>query len=263
MVQLPQFLSVELRPINAPQADNICNQLILARGYDARILSPSGEVAWLVGYSPSSESMGLDEITRFHERCQLFAREESLVRTNCWIITKEKFNQAALSYATESMIYTSNINQLNELKQRVYGNGKGIQKAPVDSAKDSYEMSIPMSADSELVAVRALEQITESLEMEEKSKSQLRMALLEACIHFKESFSDQLDKIHLIFSLLPNRLDVHLKVHLPLSGLRILPDAFGSRILKTLLDDVQYCETSQGFELTLSKFLSSPKNESV
>ena len=89
------------------------------------------------------------------------------------------------------------------------------------------------------------------------------MGLLEACIHFKECFSTLSEKSHIIFSPLSDRLDVHLKVRLPLSGLRTLPDPFGSRILKTLLDNVQYFETSQGFELILSKFLSTPKNESV
>src|SRR5207344_2862751 len=110
----------------------------------------------------------------------------SLPQTHYWLIAKEKFNQAALSYARESKIYTSNVPQLTQLTQRVSGKGKGVLEPLETPGRDSYEMSIPMSSGSEMVAVRALEQIAEGLEMAEKSKSQFRMALLEACIHLKE-----------------------------------------------------------------------------
>ena len=210
--QLPQLLSVDIRYMITPRGDHPMNQVLLARGYEGRVFTSSGEIAWLVGYCQTSESLGLDEMTRFHELARLIEQEENLPQTHFWLIAKEKFNQAALSYARESKIYTSNVNQLNQLKQRVRGQGKGVSEPLVTSGSDSYEMSIPMSGGSEMVAVRALEQVAEGLEMAEKSKSQLRMALLEACIHLKENFAVQSDKIHFIFLPQPTRLDVHVRV---------------------------------------------------
>ena len=210
--QLPQFLSVEIRSVITPRGDHQRNQVLLARGYEGRVFSSSREVAWLVGYCVTSESLGLDEITRFYELARLIEHEENLPQAHYWLIAKEKFNQAAMSYARESKIYTSNIQQLTQLTQRVCGKGKGVLKPLETSSTDSYEMSIPMSSGSEMVAVRALGQIAEGLEMAEKSKSQLRMALFEACIHLKENFAAQADKIHFTFVPQPSRLDVHVRV---------------------------------------------------
>ena len=64
---------------------------------------------------------------------------------------------------------------------------------------DSYEVTIPMSADSELVAVRAFEQIVEGIDFSEKAKGQVRMALMEACINIREGFAGDSGKIHLGF----------------------------------------------------------------
>ena len=262
-IQLPQLLSVEIRPVLTPRGNHFSSRVLLARGYEGRTFASSREVAWLVAYYPDSEGLGLDEITRFHENALLTVHEEILPRTHYWLIAKEKFNQAALSYARESMIYTSNINQLNQLTQQVCGKGKGALGSLASSAKDSYEVSIPMSGDSEMVAVRVLEQVAESLDMEEKARNQIRMALLEACIHLKENYSAQADRIHLIFSPQPSRLDVHLKVEVASSQFQALPDPFGTQILKTLLDDVLFSETSQGVELILSKYLPTPKSETA
>lgn len=262
-VQLPQLLSVEIRSVMTPRGDPHSNQLLLARGYEGRTFSSSREVAWLVGYCPTGESLGLDEITRFFEVAHLIELEESLPKVHHWLIVNEKFNQAALSFARESEIYTSNIHQLNQLTQRVVGKGKGILEPLESSGRETYEMSIPMSGGSEMVAVRALEQVAEDLEMAGKSKSQLRMALLEACIHLKENFAAQADKIHFIFVPQPSRLDVHVRVEVQTTQSQTLPDPFGTRVLKTLLDEVRFRETPQGFELILSKYLEAPKSETA
>jgi hypothetical protein len=260
-IQLPQFLSVEIRSVITPRTYHHGDQVLLARGYENRIYSSSREVAWVAGYCPASVSLGLDEIIRFHKLARLIEQEENLPHTHYWLIGKERFNQAALSYAKESEIFTSNLDQLSQLTRRVCGKGKSTLEPLETSGRDSYEMSIPMSGGSEMVAVRALEQVAESLDMAEKSKGQLRMALLEACIHLKENFAFQADKIHFIFSPQPTRLDVHIRVEVRTNQSQGLPDPFGARILRTLLDDVRFIETSQGLELTLSKSLSAANGE--
>ena len=262
-VQLPQLLSVESRSVITPRGDPHSSQVLLARGHEGRIFTSSQEIAWLVGYYPAAESLGLDEITRFSEIAHLIEIEESLPKVHLWLIAKEKFNQAALSLARESEIFTSNIQQLNQLTQQICAKGKGVLEPLESSGRETYEMSIPMTGGSEMVAVRALEQVSEDLEMPGKSKSQLRMALLEACIHLKENFAAQADKIHFIFVPQPSRLDVHVRVEVRLDQSQTLPDPFGTRILKTLLDEVRFRETPQGFELILSKYLSAPKSETA
>jgi hypothetical protein len=262
-VQLPLLLSVESRSVITLRSNPFSDPLILARGYEGRIFASSREIAWLVGYCPSSETIGLNEIKRFHENAQLVEREDFLPRTCYWLVAKERFNQAALSYARESKIFTSNIHQLNQLSQQLMGKGKVVLDSRLTSAKDSYELSIPIVDGSEMVAVRAFEQVAESLEMEEKSKNQFRMALLEACVQFKEYFASQAERIYLIFEAQPNRLDIHLKVEVDSIRFPLLQDPFGTPILKTLLDDVRFAETPRGFELVLSKFLSTPRSETL
>jgi len=74
----------------------------------------------------------------------------------------------------------------------------------------TYDMTIPLASDAELVAVRALEQIAENFEFDDKSKGQIRMALIEACINAKEAASSHAERIHLKFQTAPDRLITHL-----------------------------------------------------
>ena len=139
---------------------------------------------------------------------------------------------------------------------------------PVDP-KDmiAYEMIIPMVSDAELVAVRALEQITENGDFDEKSKGQIRMALIEACINAKEAASSQKARIRLRFQTSPDRLITHLHYESSTNN-EVIPSreatkGWSVKMLQTLMDDVKLYHSHHGLELVMTKYLRRSKKEAV
>ena len=124
-------------------------------------------------------------------------------------------------------------------------------------------MMIPMSADSELVPVRAFEQIVEGIDIAEKARGQVRMALMEACINIKETLATETGKIHLRFKITDDRVTVRLRPE----GMRVtetdLVQAWGMKILRTLMDEVKLNRTADGFELLMVKLLVAPANAKI
>ena len=125
----------------------------------------------------------------FIAECEAIKRQEGLKRTQFWLVAEEKFNQAAMSFAESQGLFTSSLEQLRMLAQEVLSHEDAVQETGDREESPDYAMTIPMSADSELVAVRAFEQIAEGIDFSEKAKGQVRMALMEACINIKEAFA--------------------------------------------------------------------------
>jgi len=248
---LPEVISVSV-PRNLPLAGGeLPGGLVLARGFDRGIYSDDAETAWLAG--SVAGTAGLDEVQRFYRRCEAIKRQDGFKRAQFWLVAEEKFNQAALSFAESQGLFTSSLEQLRLLAQEILTLEDAVQ-APEDREEPfNYEMTIPTSADSELVAVRAFEQIAEGIDFSEKAKGQVRMALMEACINIKEALASASGKIHLGFKV----ADDHLLVRLRPEGIggaeTDLVKAWGMKMLRTLMDEVKLHRTAQGFELVLVK----------
>ena len=125
----------------------------------------------------------------------------------------------------------------------------------------TFEMVIPVAADSELVAVRALEQMADNLNFDDKTKGQVRMALMEACINAKEYAAAPGGKIHLRFQGMSAALLIHLRVETlaPKKELRAKPvvEVWNLSLLRTLMDEARISHGPSGLELSMTKYLSN------
>jgi anti-sigma regulatory factor (Ser/Thr protein kinase) len=237
---------------------------VLARGFERGVYSDDAETAWLAG--SVAGVVGLNEVQRFHRRCEAIKRQEGFKRAQFWLVAEEKFNQAAMSFAESQGLFTSSLEQLRMLAQEILPPEDAIPEPEDRKEPDNYQITIPMSADSELVAVRAFEQIAEGMDFSEKAKGQVRMALMEACINIKEAFGSDTGKIHLGFKTAENHLSVRLRPEGVVGAETDLVKAWGMKMLKTLMDDVKLHRTAQGFELVMVKrsiAAASAKSEAV
>jgi hypothetical protein len=264
---LPEMISVNIVGTGLPGALDFSDQILVGRGFAGRRYANNTEIAWLVAYCPTADTVGLEEIERFYHKCQLAIQQEGLKSVKYWLLGEHRFNEAALSFAARYQIQTSNSAQFN----RLYS----LLLKPATSSEDqidpkdlvSYEMIIPMVSDAELVAVRALEQIAENVEFDEKSKGQVRMALIEACINAKDAASSQTERIRLKFQTAPDRLITHLHYE-PLAANEALTGkeatkGWSVKMLQTLMDEVKLCHTHHGLELVMTKYLRHAKKEAV
>lgn len=124
-----------------------------------------------------------------------------------------------------------------------------------------------MVSDAELVAVRASDQIFENINFDEKSKGQIGMALIEACISAKEAAPTKTGKIHLSVHTAPERLTTHVYVETSPTERRTFgtqaSKSWSLKILQTLMDEVKVAQTHLGLELVMTKYLHSTETETT
>jgi anti-sigma regulatory factor (Ser/Thr protein kinase) len=248
---LPEVLSVSVPANLTLTGSELPIDVVLARGFDRGVYADEAETAWLAG--AVAGAAGLNEVQQFHRRCEAIKRQEGLKRTQFWLVAEEKFNQAAMSFADSQGLYTSSLEQFQMLIQEVLRPDDAVQESRPHEQSPDYAMTIPMSADSELVAVRAFEQIAEGVDFTEKAKGQVRMALMEACINIKEALASDKGKIHLGFRIADDRLSIHLQPEGFDGGEIDLVKAWGMKMLRTLMDEVKLHRTTQGIELIMVK----------
>lgn len=235
--------------------------LLIGRGFERHAYTDETEISWIAGCVAPAVA-GLDEIQNFYQRCESVKSEEGLKRVKLWLVAEGKFNQAALSFAESHDILTSNSEQLKRLRQLLSHKEPDILELDDPEQLLTFEMTIPMAADTELVAVRALEQAVEDTSFDEKSKGQIRMALMEACINIKESVVSQTGKIHMLFKTGTDRLIIEMHVE----GRSVESDpvkAWGMKMLQSLMDEVRLTHTPQGLGLVMTKYLRNLKKEAV
>jgi anti-sigma regulatory factor (Ser/Thr protein kinase) len=257
-IVLPEVISVSVPRNMSLTGDEHPGGLVLARGFDRGVYSDDAETAWLAG--SVAGAAGLNEVQRFHRRCEAIKRQEGLKRAQFWLVAEEKFNQAAMSFAESQGLFTSSLEQLRMLAQEILTPEDVVPEPGDPKEPDSFEITIPMSADSELVAVRAFEQIVEGIGFSEKAKGQVRMALMEACINIREAFASDTGKIHLGFKTAEDHLSVRLRPEGAVGAETDLVKAWGMKMLKTLMDEVKLHRTTQGFELVMVKRSPAAEN---
>jgi len=103
------------------------------------------------------------------------------------------------------------------LRKRIEGRRVKIPES------SSFEMTIPMESDAELVAAKAIEQIGRNINMNTDVISQLQLALIEACINAKEHSGSYEKKILLKFNITPERVEMAIES----PGKAFVPEAAG------------------------------------
>ena len=264
---LPEIISVTAVGTASLGGTDFADQILIGKGFASGNYSDEAEIAWLVGYNPAPEPVGLEEMQRFYQKSQLVMQRDNLKAIKLWLLTENRFNQAALSFAQTHQIYSSNSTQFDRLCELIVKQTPLPEEEVQPEDLITYDMSIPLASDAELVAVRALEQIAENIEFDDKSKGQIRMALIEACINAKEAAAGHAEKIHLKFQTGPDRLIAHLYFELlPTKNAlthKEAPKGWSLKMLQTLMDDVRLSHTHRGLELTMTKYLRNVKREAV
>jgi len=131
----------------------------------------------------------------------------------------------------------------------------------------SFKVTIPMTADAELVAASALDQIWTYTGMDKDMAEKLKLALIEACINAAEHSGSYERKIEVAFSVFPDRMMITIESHgrafepvqrelyteeTPPEGRR---RGFGLTIMQKVMDEVKVERIADKTRVTLIKKL--------
>ncbi|MDP1758421.1 MAG: ATP-binding protein, partial [Thermodesulfovibrionales bacterium] len=135
-----------------------------------------------------------------------------------------------------------------------------LEKAADTKCKGiSFEMTIPMVREAELVAAQCLEQIGKNLHLDEDVIGQLQMAVIEACINAMEHSKGEDKNIYLSFNFAEDLAEISIEssgrdfvsqeTGEPFVGRGLKEDAgrgWGIKLMKNFVDSVRFEKTERG-----------------
>jgi serine/threonine-protein kinase RsbW len=241
----------------------------IAEGFQNERYDAGNEVVWFVCVKETLVPVNLGDAENFLRRSVLLRSRFRSARVVRWMVSREGFTAEALKRLDTEGVYSTDAAQLGILKESLVG------KAELKSARGAlqlvpnkeFEVLLPRSAKSELVAARAAEEISTEMGFDADSIGQIKAALVEACINAFEHSRIKSGKVHLRFVASADRLTIYVQNYgVGFDGAGVtkavvkagaLPQrrGWGIELMKGLMDEVRFEGLAHGTRIVLVKFL--------
>lgn len=259
--RLPQIVHVTDCQALATSISVEEKRCVAGHGFDAADYTDESEVVWLAA-EIDSKLPADEELTKAScDRLRQIARECEFKRIRLWLVSREGFSPEAADVLKENDAYSSSHNQIELLAARLQPEDAKRKEAAVDE----YEMVIPMSTDTELIAAHTVEQIARRVNFTPEAINQIKLALVEACINAAEHSLSPDRKIYQRFRVEDDKLVVTVAsrgvVPANLAGQNGGANGngksrrgWGLKLIKTLMDEVEFERVDDGTQLRMTKF---------
>jgi len=230
-------------------------------GFADRTYRDEDKIVWIAAELDSKLEADPDLVRDAFERLDAASAEAGFENVRVWLVAPEGFSAGALEIISERGGIGSSRRQLAILREAIHGVAKEGDDA------ETFEMTIPVGEETELIAAHSLEEIARRHEFPAKAINQVKTALVEACINAAEHGLSPDRKIHLKFAFYPDRLTLTVSNR----GLRLAdklasqPDAepaadtrrgWGLGLMRSLMDDVRIEPVDDGTRIVMTKLRS-------
>jgi serine/threonine-protein kinase RsbW len=262
IVRLPQIVSaVDCSAVvkTVPTEEGRC---AIGHGFDAAEYVDENEIVWIAAEIDSKLEASAELTAEWCERLESIAREAKLQRFRLWLVSQEGFSSEAEKVLQKHRAYNSSRRQIDLLSAR-------LQSASgLSGLADEYEMVIPMGTDTELIAAHTVEQIARRIKFGPEAINQIKLALVEACINATEHSLSPDRKIYQRFRVESDKLVVIVASRgvVPVSmpgengggnGNGKSRRGWGLKLIKSLMDEVEFERVDDGTQLRMTKYLRS------
>jgi serine/threonine-protein kinase RsbW len=244
--------------------------ILVAQGFQNERYDEGNEVTWIVGLKETPATVHIGDTENFIRRSRLLREKFKDTRVVRWMVGKEGFATEALNRLGQEGIYSTDGVQLRILKDAIEDKeaaGRGVDIGAAVPIKE-FEIVLPMKARSELVAAKAVEEIGEEIGFGENALSEIKTALVEACINAFEHSEVKEGKVHVKFVAGKDRLAIHIQNVGSVFDSPVLSEptsktgpalphkrGWGIALMKRLMDDVRFEKIRGGTWLVMVKYL--------
>src|SRR5712691_1445404 len=241
---------------------------VVAHAFDGTGYTSENEIVWLAAKIDSK--LEVDVVEAWCNRLENLAKRSGFLRVQLWLIANEGFSAGATAKLREHNAYASSRAQF-ELLTAQLSDSASKSSASVDN---EFVFILPMGADNELLAAATAEQIARRLNFRPEAINQIKTAIVEACINASEHSLSPDRKIYQRFRVEDDKLVI------TISSRGILPENFeakagpsagvkeaadvldqrrgwGLKLIKTLMDEVEFERVDEGTSLRMVKYLRS------
>jgi serine/threonine-protein kinase RsbW len=243
---------------------------VVAHGFDGASYTNENEIVWLAAKIDSKLEAAADVVEAWCNRLENLAKRSGFLRVQLWLIANEGFSVEAREKLREHGAYASSRAQFELLTAQLT---ESANKA-TSAANNEYVFILPMGADNELLAAATAEQIARRLNFRPEAINQIKTAIVEACINASEHSLSPDQKIYQRFRVEDDKLMITISSRgvLPAniearSGARagemeIADDldqrrGWGLKLIRTLMDEVEFERVDEGTSLRMVKYLRS------
>jgi serine/threonine-protein kinase RsbW len=261
LVSLPQVVSAvdcSAMTTSEPTEEGRC---AVGYGFDDGDYRDEQEIVWIAAEIDSKLEAAPELTSEWCDRLERIAREAKFHRVQLWLVSPEGFSSEAEAILKKHRAYGSSRRQVELLAARLKTSTRD------EPATDEYEMVIPMGTDTELIAAHTVEQIARRIKFGPDAINQIKLALVEACINATEHSLSPDRKIYQRFRIEDDKLIVTVAsrgvVPASVSGQNGLSEpgksrrGWGLKLIKTLMDEVEFERVDDGTQLRMTKYLRS------
>ncbi len=242
----------------------------VARAFEDAIYTDANETIWLVAEVDSKLEAGRELTESWCVRLETLAKTALLTRTRIWLISNEGFSEAAMSVLKSRGGYGSSRQQVELLTRWISGTPAVLK--PV-SAADEFELVLPMGENNELVAASIVEQIARRSRFRPEAINQIKTAIVEAYINASEHSLSPDRKIYQRFRVESDKLVITISSRGVVPASMAFQEAveeaqdeassaatqerrgWGLKLIKTLMDEVEFERVDEGTSLRMTKYL--------
>jgi serine/threonine-protein kinase RsbW len=259
LIQLPQI--VQAAACAAYSGSVSCDQerCLVAHGFEGGEYIDENEIVWLCAQIESKLEASRELTDDWCKRLSSFAQASGFKRLRIWLIAPEGFSAGASELLSQRAAFGSSHQQFEMLKSRL-----GNQNAADSQSADEFQMVLPMSADTELIAARTAEQIARRVNFRPEAINQIKTAVVEACINAAEHSLSPDRKIYQRFVVEDDKLVITVAsrgvVPVQVAGNGETSDqgngrrGWGLKLIRTLMDEVEFERVDDGTRLKMTKY---------
>ena len=245
--------------------------IIVGYGFNSSgCYNDENEVAWIVGVKDAPAATHIGDVENFTRQCGAIMGDIKTIAVTRWIICKEGFTGEALKRLSIDGIYTTDMVQLRILRSLVEDNDSTTQPHNVKglASLKEYEIILPMSTRAELVAAKAVEEIGINMGFDNNAITQIKTALVEACINAFEHSKVKNGKVYCRFIAGDDRLVINIKnqgkdfapafKHETSDVVKLVGPSnrgWGIELMKQLMDEVRFEKVHGGVKLVMTKYI--------
>jgi serine/threonine-protein kinase RsbW len=271
-LRLPQMVLVD--DLGTGELPTASWRMFAAKGFEGGIYSETNEILWTIALVNSKEALELETLQQIESRLETASRNLRIglqAKSVCWFISKEGFSRAAKQQLNTTKSYYSTYTQLDLLYDYLL---KSNTSDAATRTISEVELIIPIEDEAELIAARTVEQIARAADFDKEAIAQIKTALIEACINAAEHSDSPDRKIYHRFAIENDRLIMTVSnrgrtfnwMNAEVTNAENSDSLKGSRgrglkIIRGLMDDVQFQRTDDGTTLVMTKLLKRPDRQ--
>lgn len=245
--------------------------IIVGYGFNSSgCYNDENEVAWIVGVKDTRSAIHLGDVENFTGQCGAIIGDIKIAAVARWIICKEGFTGEALKRLSIEGIHTTDTVQLRVLRSLVEDNGGATRPHNIKglASLKEYEIILPMSTRAELVAAKAVEEIGINMGFDNNAVTQIKTALVEACINAFEHSRVKDRRVYCRVIAGDDRIVINVTnqgkdfapafKHETSDVVKLVEPSrrgWGIELMKQMMDEVRFERVHGGTKLVMTKYL--------